>query len=66
MLTILIALLVCGIISLIVSIFFVDQMKNIGASLFFVVTMYVGGIMANIGFWGLVLYFAATILKDVL
>lgn len=66
MLTILIALLVCGIISLIVSIFFVGQMKNIGTALFFTVTMYIGGIMANVGFWGLVLYFAATILKDVL
>lgn len=66
MLTILTALLVCGIISIFVSIFFVDQMKNIGTSLFFVVTMYIGVIMTNVGFWGLVLYFVVTILKDVL
>lgn len=66
MLTILITLLVCGIISLLVSMFFVYQNENIRTMIFFTATMYIGGIMANVGFWGLVLYFAAKILKDVL
>lgn len=66
MLTLLIVLLVVGIIVAIASMFFAGSSDKMGGAMFFIITMYMGILSANAGFWGLVLYFGLQILKDVL